>query len=272
MACDLERAAVRRKGLLGLDSYLELFGDQDAQNAAIDEAIAAADARVMRELHLTLGTSVIKAWPDAGAEYDVEEEPYDFHREQYRRYGFLQLRRKPVVSVERVRLMFGPSNTVITYPSEWVRLNKLAGHLSIVPTPGTAWQGLILQSGAYYLPYISGGTWLQDSVPQMIAVDYTAGLGDAGEAGADADPRFADLRHQRARLAAREVLMDLSNAVAPGISSKSISEDGASESVSYARASGKPLFGAQIDQIEADWLSFRKSWEGTMQGISFTVV
>lgn len=271
MATAEERLAVRRRGLLGLDTQMQTFGDESAQNAAIDAAIAAADARVMRELHLTLNTQVIKSWPEEGAVYDVEEEPYDYNRHQYRRYGYISLRRRPVISIERVRLMLGPDNAIVEYPDSWIRINRLSGQLSVVPTPGAGWTGLVLQNGAYYLPYLSG-TVVEEHIPQMIAVDYTAGLGVGGELGEDADPKLADLRLQRARLAAREILFDLSNAIEPGISSKSISEDGASESISYARASGKELFAAQIDRIEADWERFRRDWQDTAQGISFVVV
>jgi len=273
MASAEERAGVSHC-LLGLSTHLALYGDATAQNAAIDEALADADARIERELQVTLGTVRVKSWPEAGLEkgddYDVDEEPYDYHAEQFRRFGFLRLRRKPVISIERVRIMLGPENKILTYPSQWIRINHKLGHLSIVPTPGAGWQGIVMQSGYYLLPYISFG-YIQDNLPQIIAVDYTAGLGDGASYGEHFDPQYGDLRHQRGRLAAAEILLDLSNSVAPGIGSKSISEDGASQSVSYTRG-GTTLFGAQIDRINTDWETFKKSWFDSNVGLVFAVV
>lgn len=259
-----------RRCLAGLDEFVaSALGDAAAQDAAIDSAIADADARIRRELMIEMGTVRVASWPDddmvLGTDYDVEEEPYDFTSAQFRRWGFVRLRRRPVQSVQRVRLMLGRHNTILTYPQQWIRINKRSGHLSIVPTPGAGWSGLVLQGGTYFIPYYSSG-WMGDNIPQVIAVDYTAGLG-----GDYAKDEYADLRHQRARLAAAELLQYLAHAKHPGVQSISISEDGASESVSYTRG-GKPMFQDFIDAVEAEWRQFKQSVEGTETGIGFTVL
>lgn len=263
-----------RRCLIGLESFFAKFGDVTAQNTAIDHAITDANARVRRELHVELGTVRVVSWPEAskveGTDYDVTEEPYDYSSSQYRAWGFLRLRRRPVQSIERVRIMLGPTNTVLTYPSEWIRLNKKPGQLSIVPTPGAGWSGMVLQNGQYFLPLLSHGM-LSDNVPHVIAVDYTAGLGNALSYDEDADANYADLRHQCARLAAQELLVDFSNMVAPGIQSTSISEDGASESITYRRGNNV-MFGDLIARIETDWERFKAEWRGTETGIAFTVL
>jgi len=260
--------------LIGMEQYFALIGNEAAQIVALDNAIRAADARLQRELQVYLDTKVIKSWPSEdliqGQDYDIEEEPYDLHRHEYAQYGFIRLRRRPVRSIERVRIMLGRENTVFTYPEQWIRVNAAVGHLSIVPTPGAGWQGMIMQSGAYYLPYLTSG-WVRDNIPQLVAVDYTVGLGGAADFGEGSDPLLADLRLQRVRLAARELLLDLSNAVAPGLNSRSISADGLSQSVSYTRGP-KPLFGAHIDQIEADWKRFKQTWRESDIGIMLTAV
>jgi len=258
-----------RDELIGLDAapYMTRLGTTEtAINQKLATSIAQARARVQRELHLTLDTTVIKSNPDAGVQFDVEEEPYDYFTSDYRHFGWLKLRRRPVQSVERVRLMLGPQMTIFTYPREWIRVRHKQAHIQIVPTPGAAFQNLVMANGLYYLPYLSAAP-IFNEYPQLIAVDYTAGIGDAL-----ASDEYADLALQIARLAAREVLLRLDNAVSPGVQSRSISEDGASESTSYARGQTKTLFGAHIDQIEADWERFKLMWQGHNTGPIFTVV
>ncbi len=275
MATADERTRVRRC-LIGLDEYLAKIGDTAAQNAVIDDAVAYAQAKVRRELHVELGTVRIAAWPTSdmtqGAEgdYDVTEEPYDYSASQYRSWGYLRLRRRPVQSIQRVRVMLGPDNPVLTYPADWIRLDKKPGQVRIVPTPGSGWSGMVLSNGMYYLPYLSAG-WIMDNVPHVIAVDYTAGLGDAAGLGESADPNYVDLQRHLFRLAAGEVLFNLSNAVNPGIQSTSLSEDGASESVSYTRGGGT-VFAAQIKEINDDWEAFKRTWSDTEVGIEFAVL
>jgi hypothetical protein len=172
-----------------------------------------------------------------------------------------------VQSIQRVRLMLGPKMTIFVYPAEWVRVKKKQAQLQIVPTPGYAFQNLVMASGLYYLPYLSAAP-IYDEYPQLIAVDYTAGI----TAESLATEEYADLALQISRLAAREILLRLANTISPGISSSSISEDGASESTSYARGVTKTLFGGHIDQIETDWTNFKTAFVGENTGIMFTVL
>lgn len=267
MHTQADRNAVIRRGLAGLSEFMSRYGDESNQNQAIDEALDAADARMKREIHVTLKTLRVVSNPDpdavAGIDYDVEEEPYDYHRSQYGQFGYLRLNRQPVISIQRVRMMFGRDNKLVEYPLQWIRLNKKAGQISIMPTPGFGWSGAVLQTGQYLLPQLTSG-WIRDDVPQVLSVDYTAGLGDR----LYGDDEMADLRMMRYRLAAQEVLKDLAPMVAGGGVSKSISEDGASESTSY----GRMAFSGTIDQIETDWKQFKQSWRDTQAGIRFVAV
>lgn len=328
---------VSNNGLLNLDRYMAYYGDADAQAAVIKGKLRNVDARMQRELLVTMKTQRIKADPEStfvlGRDYDIREDTYDYHRSQYAAFGWIRTRRRPIISVERVRLMMGPSNTVVTYPSAWIRVNHKSGHVSIVPTPGPGWSGIVLQTGQYFLPYLAGG-WIRDSVPQIIAIDYTAGIGLTAQAeyvewtartgyavddaavpseinghwyrcvgvsgtrpytSGDAEPTWptdgttvvdneitwqdmgllepaysdcADLREQRYRLAAQSVMKDLANGVGDGGMSRSLSEDGASESISFG---GTP-FAGMIKLIDDDWANFRANWIATEIGIQMTTV
>jgi len=264
------------RNLLGLTQHLALYGDEEAQNAAIDAAVLFADATVELELNTKLGTKKIMSWPEddkvEGVDYDILEEPYDFHRTDYIQWGYLKLRVHPVQSVQRLRLKLGEETTLITYPIQWIRIDKKSGNLSIVPTPGAGWGGMLLQSGQFFIPYLSMG-WISDNIPQIIAIDYTAGLGGVSDYGSETfKPEYMNLAEQRARLAAKKILLDLSDSVEHGVSSQSISEDGITQSISYARNGAMTLFGAKIQKIEQDWEEFKVYWHGRNTGIQFTVV
>lgn len=332
-----EVAMVRNNGLLNLTRYMAYYGDATAQANVIAGKLRNVDARIQREILVTMKTQRIKCDPDVnmvlGRDYDIREESYDYYRTQYAAYGFMRTIRRPIVSVERVRLMFGPENTIVTYPATWIRIDHKSGQISIVPTPGAGWSGIVLQTGQYFLPYLSNG-WCREAVPQIIAVDYTAGLGltaqaeyvtwtasigylvgdavvptvDNGHwyrctvvsgtspyASGSSEPtwitdgttvvdnevtwtdmgllepaysEFADLREQRYRLAAQSCMKDLANAVTDGGLSRSLGEDGVSESISF----GRMPFSGMIDQIDKDWEQFKANWTATEIGIQFTVV
>lgn len=209
--------------------------------------------------------SVGCSWSDDT--FDMTEDPYDFYASQYSSFGFLVLRRRPVQSVERVRLMYSAQNHIITYPASWIRVDRKMGRLSIVPTPGTGLEGLVMINGSYWLPTMAG-LWLKDMMPQLIAVDYTVGLSDSEIAGA----HYKEHAHHITRLALRECLVELSDVYKAGMASESVSEDGLSETTQWTRSGGRLKYGDKIAQVDTDYQRFVKEHQHYDSPFLFTVV
>jgi len=255
--------------------YLQYLGaTEEARNAAIEANIERAIAQAERELKSDIRTKVIKCYPDSSlvkgweedADYQIEEEPYDFYKTDYQAFGWLTLRRRPVQSVERVILRYGVNLEILEYPAEWIRVQRKFGRLQILPTAG-AWgqAGPLMSAGGYFLlPMMMG--WVRDVVPQLICVDYTTGIENC-----ESDPEFAELRHMITKLAAEECLLQMGRGYKAGLGGYSIGEDGASESIQLTRGGGV-LFGGEIQIIQQDWQRFVKSWFETQMPIQFTAL
>jgi len=249
-------------------SFMAVMGNQSQQEEAIQNAINWSVSRAERELKSDLRKKVIKCYPAAnlvkGVDYDVDEDPYDFFHTDYQSFGYMVLRHRPVQSIQKVDLRYGPAFEILTYPMDWIRCNRKFGRLSVLPTASAfgAIGPIVLASGYFFLPMMLG--WVRDIVPQMICVDYTSGV-DA------TDPEFAELRHQVARLATAEIFRIIGRAYKPGIGSYSVGEDGASESVSLTRGAGV-LFQSEIALIEQDWARFVARWFESQMPIQFQVI
>lgn len=251
-----------------------LGGSTADQDALITRFIRAAQARMERDLRIRYDTQVIKVKPEPGAVYDIEEDPYDFWLEDYYNHGFIKLRRGPVISVQRVRLMYGDQTEIITYPNSWIRLDRKNGTIQILPTPGSGWGGLVLASGGYFLPLLTG-TWLRRNVPQLICPDYTVGALASVEGGAE-KPLFPEYwweEHslQCASLAAAQVLVELSDVYKPGLVGESISAEGLSESTQFTRGAGL-RYQAKIAEYEQRYQRFVRDNAGHTAPILITVV
>lgn len=207
------------------------------------------------------GNYVLPPDPEAIAEADIFEDPYDYDVNDYVNWGYLALRRKPIVSIERVRLIYPTGQTIINYPKEWIKIYHKFGQFCIVPMAGSFKQYPLIGQGAMYLPLLSG--FLTKNVPQLINVDYTAGLISIPD----------DLKDAVYKGAAIEVLKIAGQAKAPGIAALSTSADGLSESTTLTQSGGNQLFGALIRQYEKDFEKFIADYKSNQTGmIDFRVM
>lgn len=205
------------------------------------------------------GSYAVDPDPVAQAAADIFEDPYDYDVNDYINWGFLLLRRKPVISVERIRLIYPTGQTIITYPKEWIKLYSKFAQVHIVPMAGSFNQYPLIGQGAMYLPLLSG--FLTKSIPQLIHVDYTAGLTVIPD----------DLKDALYKLSAVEVLKAAGAGKAPGIASMSTGADGLSESTTLTQSANSQMFGPLIKQYEDDVKAFIKSYTETNRGIDFRV-
>jgi hypothetical protein len=191
--------------------------------------------------------------------FDITEDPYDYDLNDYMNWGFLVLRRKPVISVQRIRLIYPTGQNIITYPSNWIKIYHKFGQIQIVPMAGSFSQYPLIGQGAMYLPLMSG--FLTKSIPQLIYVDYTAGLA--------AVP--ADMTDAIYKMAAIDILRNAGQSKAPGVASLSTSADGLSENTTLTQSANTTLYGAQIKEYQADVKQFIVDFLENQKGIDFRV-
>lgn len=182
-------------------------------------------------------------------------ERHDWYRRDYVNFAFLKLFQKPVVSAQKVSLEYPVDTNIITFPTEWIRLDRHAGHIQIMPARGNFSQSLVTQSGGY-LPLILGGA---DFLPDLWKVEYTPGF-DLGKL----PPLIKEVVGLLAAKGALNLAGDLIGG--PGIASKSVSIDGLSSSVSTTSSPSFAGYGARIKENTASLKEHMKTLQRYYHG------
>lgn len=179
--------------------------------------------------------SLIQAekWID-GVDYTNIEDPYDFNEGQWRNYGFIQMRHRPIISIESAGL-FSPWDQRVIDIIDWLRIYRKSGQVAIFPRGQTL-------SGVGYAgtgvvaawPYVFGASY-----PQGYKFDYTTGFKNS-----DFVPK--DLRNAIGMLATINLLGWMGDGLLAGFSSASVSLDNLSESFSSTQSATSAYFGARI--------------------------
>lgn len=206
------------------------------------------------------GAFVTPPEPELAALADIIEDPYDYDVSDYMNWGYMRVRRKPIVTVERIRLIYPTGQTIIDYPHEWIKTNRKFAQIQIVPMAGSFKSFPLIGQGAMYLPLLSG--FLTKNVPHLIHVDYTAGLTEIPD----------DLKDCLYKLGAIEVLKLAGGGKMPGVASLSTSADGLSETTTLTQSQTTQLYGSLIKQYEDDVKLFLKDYRVFQKGIDFAVM
>jgi hypothetical protein len=187
----------------------------------------------------------VPLWMDGDSNiYTDEEAPYDFDTDLWLNYGFLKLRRRPIINISRCYLV-GPTGAGVLdlLNSNWLRIDKEFGQLNAFPrnqmifAPPTAGYGSILM-------------WTMRRYPQGLQIDYETGFENAGFVP-------SDLREIIGKWCSVKMLNVIGDGILPGFSSQSVSLDGLSESFSSTQSATSAYFGARIKQYTDDikeWL------------------
>ncbi len=209
--------------LSGAVPYIEQDLGVEQIAALYADAIAAAEQRFEREMQCYIDKKVIKMRPAAnltkGEDYDVEEAPLNYVTGSIDRFTLPKwtLRRRPIISVEGVRLAFAEKYPVLIIPEQWWRVNKHLGIISILPIGTQA--AIASGMGMWFAPLLDR-SWPWKVIPQFVCIDYTAGYEESST-----DPDLAEMRWALARCAAG-MAMGAARHRIPG----SISVDGLSQS------------------------------------------
>ena len=189
-------------------------------DAAMLARMEAAETEIQRLTGTRLEPTIIKMNPAEGDEYDLEEDPFDYQERHWKGWPRFKTRWRPIISVERVAVEWGEGSGLLSIPLDFVRLRKKLGVISLVPSGSAA--AVTVGSGYHLLSWL-GGTQRMGIVPQMVAIDYTAGVTDILS-----NPDYADLRECIVKEAAQRVIEAIIDAISRGATS--ISLDGLSES------------------------------------------
>lgn len=169
----------------------------------------------------------------------IVAEEHDYHANDYLRFAYVKVNRRPVRSVQQVRAVYPTGQSIQTFPNEWVKLDPNGGQINLVPTAGTLSQVIIGQGGDF-LPLIYGAV---QYMPHLWQIDYTSGLCD----GTSDIPRT--VAEAICKMACIELLQVASDTIRPpGQTSNSLSVDGLSQSRGY----NSPAFKARLDAYRAD--------------------
>lgn len=163
-------------------------------------------------------------------------EKHDYHAQDWNAFGFIPLFRFPATSVQEVRAIVTPGQTVQVFPSTYVRLEVSHSQIHLVPTAGSL-ATISLGQGVEWLPFFSGRTYY----PHLWEVDYVSGFDP------EKIPRM--VVDAFCKYAAIDILTILSDTITPlGQTSSSLSVDGLSQSRSY----NIPAFKARIDAYKEE--------------------
>jgi hypothetical protein len=164
----------------------------------------------------------------------VYQEPgYDYTPDIFSgpRWGLIEVRNRPIISIASISFTYPtPSDTLYTFPNDWIRPDKKYGLINLVPSQ-TAVQGISLN--AYILSAFSGGL----TVPLTLQIRYMAGL----TAVRDNYPDLVDLIFKAASLSILE------EQFIPD--SGSVSADGLSQSMSFSAEKYRELIETRTEKL-----------------------
>jgi hypothetical protein len=186
--------------------------------------------------------------------YVVTNEAHDYYAGEYVHFCYIKLYEFPLQSVQNIAAVYPTGQTILMFPSSWIKLYPNSGQVMIVPTAGTLSQVLIGQGGSY-LPLMGNGL---SYLPGLFQVSYTAGFA-LGQIPASVNQTIA------MRAAISLMGMASANVMEPGIGTKTISIDGLSQSSGVA--SGiygpySPLIRTYQDLITANISALKAKYQG----------
>jgi len=229
---DLNPAWLKRTYFFGI-----ALKDED-DNDLSDDVIAFYINRAFDEMEGTLDVHI--------RQRTVTAERYDYNRDQWRNFSFLQLRHRPVRAVTAMSLMSGSANVFavpVTGTNSWVRLEPRWGQVHLYPALGSI---ASIDAGALLSPILSQFQW----APHVIETTYTTGM----------DEIESDLADAIGMTAAVNIFNILGNLIiGAGIASFSLGLDGLSQSVSSTQSAMFAGFSSTV-------LEFRRELKGFEQG------
>lgn len=184
------------------------------------------------------------------------EKPYNYWADEFPAYGNIILNEKPVLYVQRMRLLFSNTAQVFPVPSSWLQWDPRSGQVSIVPVAAS--NVVVTSSAIAGLSILTAGFGVLGYVPNFVSVDYIAGLDDNWQN----DPQWDDLQQSLEERVALQVLEDIAQAYYAGTMSASIAAAGYSQQFQFDR------FMTRKQELQAKLTQFQQDLAETEGGIS----
>ncbi len=166
-----------RSHVFDLLPHIEAVTSSDTVNDLLTDALATAKEELEEDLETWFEQKVIRmSTPSLGDVYDVLEAPLDYNAGVLvgKQFPMWVLRKRPVVSVQRVTFRFTQNIQVLEMPSDWWKVDLKTGTFRFLPAGSSA---LMMAGNASFLPLLSGYMdWFK--LPQFTCIDYTAGWYD----------------------------------------------------------------------------------------------
>jgi hypothetical protein len=255
-------------GLPLYDQYANPMADLDIQDF-IDGAITTVERHLGIYLKpMKIVTNAAERGLVEGTDYDISEPAYDYSAKEYRNWGFLQLRERPVQSLDSVKLVLPNGQIIVDFLTrpEWVKLYAKQGQIQIVPYAGDPTIFYLLGGSQSGYPFVTGQ--INQNMPQMWYIDYTAGY------PVNKVPK--DIRNIVGKMAAVDVLGIAGEALKAGVTNMSTSIDGLSESVGTTVSANSTLYSAHINQYKKEIDYFfdetKSGARSSERGLTFTVI
>lgn len=241
---------VRRTYLFGIP--LKAADGSEMTNSALRGYLDSAVAEIERELQLKLSQQTI-------------EESVDFYYEDWRNWNFV----KTTYPVNKPFLLEGWAGSVrqISYPQNWLSSRKSSEgsffrQISLIPagpSDGLNTNNNIVYSGI--IPY--SGFQGYGTIPNYWRVRYCTGFTK------NSIPQ--DILDATSLLCAIKVMFAVGNVlIGAGVTSKSLSIDGLSQSVGYNAGQGG-VFGSQVVTYQRDYAEKMKNLRRFYRGIGLAV-
>lgn len=167
---------------------------------------------------------------------DAEES--DYQANDYWQWGYFQLKNVPVIEVKEIRAVY-PNANILSYPTEWFKLQKHDGILRLIPSSGTLSQ-FAVDAGGQYFPEIFRNN---GHVPLVWQIDYISGFED-GKVPKDVNTAIGLI----AAIFALNIAGDL--VIGAGIASQSISLDGLSQSINTTSSAENHAYSAKVKEYQ----------------------
>jgi hypothetical protein len=232
----LNAAYVRTTYLRGIN--LGSAWEGPSGDAAIDQLLLSYLDEAQGKIGVRFATERVRTYPDPGlvlgVDYEIEGEPLTYFQVPYTAQHFvIPLPFAHIQSIERIRLFYGnPKNNAVgrvvhEIPPDWILYTQKEGVLKIAPNLTHAM--LMTQYPTYY------GLFYRPEIPGAWAVDYTIGYGQIPP----------DVVRWVCLGVAIQVLgtAGMGEGGSSGMASESLSQDGKTESVSYATGKYGPYAG-----------------------------
>ena len=237
---------IRFHWMWGVDMVSENRKKDGVTDAQLNILVEAAMQEFERHFNMIIRKRVYKTNPDPslirapmwkrGIDYTHKEQEYDFRKNEWLNYGYLRLRNRPILSIEKAE-MYSPFDQKLFNVIDWLRVDEDSGEIFVYPKSaslnGTGYAGGGL---SLFMPMMSWGDY-----PFGFRLDYTAGYPSS-------DYVPDDLRNAIGRLATIGILNWLGDGLMAGFSSSSVSIDGLSESFSSTQSATSAYFGARIGE------------------------